>query len=74
MMIGAGLRGAVALALVKQMPTSASDEISSATLFIIFCTYRIAPHSFFPLYNSDRALRFDRYGFFDRNMQWQLHT
>jgi NhaP-type Na+/H+ or K+/H+ antiporter len=42
MMIGAGLRGAVALALVKQMPTSASDEISSATLFIIFCTYRTA--------------------------------
>ena len=38
MMIGAGLRGAVALALVKQMPTSASDEISSATLFIIFWT------------------------------------
>jgi NhaP-type Na+/H+ or K+/H+ antiporter len=66
MMIGAGLRGAVALALVKQMPTSASDEISSATLFIIFCTYRTAPHrtQFFSLYNSDRALRFDRYSCF----------
>ena len=38
MMIGAGLRGAVALALVMQMPSSSFVAISSATLFIIVVT------------------------------------
>ena len=38
MMIGAGLRGAVALALVMQMPSSSFQAFSSATLFIIFVT------------------------------------
>jgi NhaP-type Na+/H+ or K+/H+ antiporter len=38
MMFGAGLRGAVALALVMQMPTSSAEEIASATLFVVFWT------------------------------------
>ena len=38
MMFNAGLRGAVALALVVQMPTSSSEEITSACLFVIFWT------------------------------------
>merc|ERR1712166_316952 len=37
-MFGAGLRGAVALALVMQMPTSSAEEIASATLFVVFWT------------------------------------
>ena len=38
MMFGAGLRGAVALALVMQMPTSSAEEVASATLFVVFWT------------------------------------
>jgi NhaP-type Na+/H+ or K+/H+ antiporter len=38
MMFGAGLRGAVALALVMQMPTSSTEEITACVLFIIFWT------------------------------------
>ena len=38
MMFAAGLRGAVALALVMQMPSSSAEEIGSATLFIIVVT------------------------------------
>jgi NhaP-type Na+/H+ or K+/H+ antiporter len=38
MMIAAGLRGAVALALVMQMPSIAAEEIASTTLFIIVVT------------------------------------
>ena len=42
-MFGAGLRGAVALALVMQMPSSSQDQIVSGTLFIIFWS---VTHSF----------------------------
>ena len=38
MMVGAGLRGAVALALVMQMPSSSAEPITSTTLFVIFWT------------------------------------
>ena len=38
MMFGAGLRGAVALALVMGMPSSKVDVFASATLFIIMFT------------------------------------
>lgn len=38
MMMGTGLKGAVALALVTKMPTSSGEQFTSATIFLIFWT------------------------------------
>ena len=77
MMFSAGLRGAVALALVMQMPTSSSEEIASACLFVIFWTNIVLGGVTTPLVGwlkipneGDGSLDVSSFEFTEKEMEW----